>query len=354
MRLLNIFLFLRLFSPPCFGVVAAVGAATVAASVGGAMMQSDSAGNAADAQTAASQDANAANLKINEDQLKFLRESRDQANAAQEPFRRQGLAGQNALSRLLGTSTGLEPYKAKALVPITGTMTPAQKEAAQKTNAGITKQNALSLKAYQAQTKAVTTSPQFGSLMKDFGEKFNYGVKDFRQDPGYQFRLDQGNRDLQGRLAAMGMSNSGAALKEGMRFNQGEADQTWQRDRAFKYGQYLDRYNKYQSDRGTKQNFLSGMAGTGQAAAGQIGNNAQQFGTNAANAMGSRGSFLAQNAQNIGDANSYAALQRGNAWGGAANTLTGMASNYLGQQSAGQGNVNTAGLNKSLKTYFGG
>lgn len=312
--------------------VAGVGAA---ASIGGAMMQSGAAGDAADAQTAASQDANKANLKINEDQLKFLRESRDQANAAQEPFRRQGLAGQNALSRLLGTSTGLEPYKPKALVSIVGTMTPAQKAAAQKTNANITKQNALGLKAYQAQSKAITTSPQYGSLMRDFGEKFNYGVKDFRQDPGYQFKLDQGNRDLQGRLAAMGMSNSGAALKEGIRFNQGEADQTWQRDRAFKYGQYLDRYNQYQANRSTKYNQLGGLAGTGQQAANTIGNNAQQFGQGAVSALGQRGQFLAQNAQNVGDANSYAAIQRGNAWGDVGKTISGAAGNYLGKKFGG-------------------
>jgi hypothetical protein len=99
---------------------------------------------------------------------------------------------------------------------------------------------------------------------------------------------------------------------------------------------------------------LGGLAGTGQQAANTIGNNAQQFGQNAASAMGQRGQFLTQNAQNIGDANSYAALQRGNAWGGAANTVAGLGGNYLGQQSAGQGNVNTSGLNKSLKSYFGG
>jgi hypothetical protein len=48
-----------------------------------------------------------------------------------------------------------------------------------------------------------------------------------QNDPGYQFRLQQGNQALDRRLAAMGMSGSGAALKAAQEFGQGLADQTY-------------------------------------------------------------------------------------------------------------------------------
>lgn len=46
-------------------------------------------------------------------------------------------------------------------------------------------------------------------------------------DPGYQFRLKQGNQALERSLAARGMSQSGAALKAAQEYGQGLADQTY-------------------------------------------------------------------------------------------------------------------------------
>lgn len=56
----------------------------------------------------------------------------------------------------------------------------------------------------------------------------------FRQDPGYQFAFDEGQRAVQGSAAARGGLISGGAMRGLTRFGQGLGDQ--------QYGSYLDRY----------------------------------------------------------------------------------------------------------------
>lgn len=48
-----------------------------------------------------------------------------------------------------------------------------------------------------------------------------------QDDPGYQFRLQEGNRALERSLAARGMTNSGAAMRAAQEYGQGLADQTY-------------------------------------------------------------------------------------------------------------------------------
>ena len=48
-----------------------------------------------------------------------------------------------------------------------------------------------------------------------------------QNDPGYQFRLQQGQQALDRSLAARGLSQSGAALKAAQEYGQGLADQTY-------------------------------------------------------------------------------------------------------------------------------
>lgn len=55
----------------------------------------------------------------------------------------------------------------------------------------------------------------------------------FKETPGYQFAVDEGEKGAVNNLAALGMKNSGAALKALTRFRTGLADQT--------YNGYLDR-----------------------------------------------------------------------------------------------------------------
>lgn len=96
---------------------------------------------------------------------------------------------------------------------------------------------------------AATADPEAGSLLK------NFTLQDFQEDPGYNFQMQQGQTALDRAAAARGSYLSGGALKAADRYNQDYASTA-----------YNTAYDRYNTDRTTKYNFLSGLAGTGQAA----------------------------------------------------------------------------------------
>ncbi|OPZ24297.1 MAG: hypothetical protein BWZ03_00237 [bacterium ADurb.BinA186] len=66
---------------------------------------------------------------------------------------------------------------------------------------------------------------------KQAGLKALTGLQDgsfFQQDPGYQFRLDEGNKAINAAMAARGNAGGGAALKELTRYGQGFASNEYQ------------------------------------------------------------------------------------------------------------------------------
>lgn len=104
----------------------------------------------------------------------------------------------------------------------------------------------------------------------------------FTASPDYQFRLNEGNRQLAARNSALGLQDSGAAQKAAMQYAQGLA--------SSEYGNYYNR--------------LAGLAGVGQTAA----QNQAQLGQNYAGAVTG---INTNNAQNL--ASSY--INRGNIYG---------------------------------------
>jgi hypothetical protein len=152
-------------------------------------MGKDAAGDAADAQIAAT----------------------DRANALQEPFRQNGLAASNEMTRRLGLSGD-----------------PA--------------------------------SAGYG----DFNRKFTMADRD--ADPvyqsGLQFGADEGRKAINNRAAAGGSFLSGATLKALTRF-------------GTDYGSTKanDSFNRFQTERTGEYNRLAGVAGSGQTAANQVGSN---------------------------------------------------------------------------------
>lgn len=126
----------------------------------------------------------------------------------------------------------------------------------------------------------------------------------FQTTPGYQFQVDEGEKGVVNNLAALGMKNSGAALKSLTRFRQGLADQT--------YNAYLDR--------------LSGVSTGGQTQVGQNNALGQQYANTAGQIMQDKGTATASGY--VGGAN---------AWSNALSNLTkqggwalGMGSNNFG------------------------
>ena len=89
----------------------------------------------------------------------------------------------------------------------------------------------------------------------EFMQQFKF---DPDQDPGYQFRLEQGQRALERSAAARGGLQGGGTLKALVRYAQGVASD--------EYGKSFDRF---QADRKNRFGMLSDLAGFGQRAVGQ-------------------------------------------------------------------------------------
>jgi hypothetical protein len=116
-----------------------------------------------------------------------------------------------------------------------------------------------------------------------------FSSQDFRADPGYQYRLSEAQKGMDRSQAARGMLNSGAALKEAMRVNQGMASD-----------EYQNAYNRWAQQNSDIYNRLAGLANTGQQTSNQLaqlsGNYASQYGQNIGQAANARASAYAAKA----------------------------------------------------------
>lgn len=130
---------------------------------------------------------------------------------------------------------------------------------------------------------------------------------DFIKDPGYEFRLAEGQRAQDASAAARGGVLSGGALKALARYNQGEASN--------EYGAAYDRFNNNLTGR---YNRLASLAGVGQTAT-NTGINAGQ------NMIANNGAARGQ----IGDAIGAAGNATSSMYAGIGNTI-GQTANNLG------------------------
>lgn len=134
-----------------------------------------------------------------------------------------------------------------------------------------------------------------------------FGMNQFRADPGYSFRMSEGMKGLERSAAARGGLLSGATLKGIQRFGQDLGSQ-----------EYMNAFNRYQTERAARLQPLQSLAGVGQTTAQQIG----QAGM--------------QTAQNIGETQMSGAAARASGYVGGANALTGALNTglnyYQGQQ----------------------
>lgn len=100
----------------------------------------------------------------------------------------------------------------------------------------------------------------------------DFSMQDFREDPGYQFRMREGSKALEKSAAARGSLMSGATLKSLGRYSQDLASQ-----------EYGNAYNRYNNDRTTRFNMLSNLAGLGQTSTAQMNQAGQNYATNVGN-----------------------------------------------------------------------
>jgi len=144
--------------------------------------------------------------------------------------------------------------------------------------AGLTAQNRLLDYLALSEDK---TAPGYGKYARDFS------MADYTADPGYGFRMSEGMKALERSAAARGGLLSGATLKGTQRFGQDLASQ-----------EYMNAFNRYQTNRANQLNPLQSLMGAGQTstnvltgAAGQTGQGVAgaQMGAGAARASGYTG-----------------------------------------------------------------
>ena len=171
---------------------------------------------------AASDAAGQANAQ-NQRGLDLQREMFDEQKRLSEPYRQAGLTGQNRLMELLGLGG----------------------------NTGAT---------------------GYGQYARDFG------MQDFQQDPGYQFRLGEGLKAMSRQAGARGGLISGQTMKGMEDYRQNAAS-----------GEYQNAFNRYQTNRQNQLAPLGSLMSSGQAAA--VGQAAQagQYGANASNMLSQMG-----------------------------------------------------------------
>jgi len=128
-----------------------------------------------------------------------------------------------------------------------------------------------------------------------------FGMQQFQQDPGYGFRLAEGQKALDRQAAARGGLISGAALKGAQRYGQEMGSQ-----------EYTNAFNRYQTERQARLNPLQSLAGMAQTSVGQLGAAGQAM------------------ASGVGEAGGQAAQARASGYMGGANALSQGLNQYMG------------------------
>ncbi len=143
------------------------------------------------------------------------------------------------------------------------------------------------------------------------------GTDVFEADPGYEFRLGEGNKAIENAARARGQYFSPSTVKELTRYGQG-----------FASNEFGNVYNR-----------LAGLAGTGQSAVNNQAQLGQNYATNAGNTM-----------MSAGNARGAAAISQGNAWG---NAFSGIANNYNQQNTLSQLFKNNSSNSWATPSYAG-
>jgi hypothetical protein len=120
-----------------------------------------------------------------------------------------------------------------------------------------------------------------------------FGMQQFTADPGYGFRLSEGQKALDRQAAARGGLISGGALKAAQRYGQEMGSQ-----------EYTNAFNRYQTERQARLNPLQSLAGMAQTSVGQLGQAGQAMATG------------------VGEAGAAAAQARASGYMGQANALS--------------------------------
>ncbi|MCH9834611.1 hypothetical protein K0U83_03070 [bacterium] len=230
---------------------------TAAAIIGSAVIGGIASSEAADAQADAAAQSAATQRGISNQQMALQREQFDRQVALQEPWR---TAGVNALTKMQGGEF-------------------AQPDA------------------------------------------FKFGAEDYTADPGYAFRLSEGQKALERQAAARGGLISGSALKAATRYGQDMGSQEFQNA----YQRALTGYNTEVARSDTGYNRLAALAGVGQTSTDKIGAAGQNMTAGMTGALSNYGNTASE-------AIGAGAQARASGYMGLANAASGGLGQYLNYQ----------------------
>jgi hypothetical protein len=129
-----------------------------------------------------------------------------------------------------------------------------------------------------------TGGADYGKYSRDFG------MSDFVTDPGYNFRLLEGQKAIDRSAAARGGTQSGAALKAAAQYGQKMGSE--------EYGRAYDRYN---TNRSNQLAPLGSLMSSGQAAAVGAAGNAGNYGVTGGNTIMAGGAANAAGQLGVGN-----------------------------------------------------
>lgn len=129
------------------------------------------------------------------------------------------------------------------------------------------------------------TAADYGMLTRGFRPE------DLAMDPGYAFRLAEGEKALSRMQAARGQYLGGGAIRAGARYGQDLASQ-----------EYMNAFNRAQAQLGTRLGTLGSLYGAGQAAAQQVAGQAGEYGSNVANLLSAGGAARASGYAGVANA----------------------------------------------------
>lgn len=178
----------------------------------------------------------------------------------------------------------------------------------------------------------LTSTPGQG-LLAGFDKQFQAPTGATEQnDPGYQFRLQQGMSALNNSAAAKGNLLSGNVLNAQQKFGQDYASNEYSNVYGRAMQDYMNQFNIFNSNQSNQYNRLAGLAGTGQQAANTLGQLGQGAADNVSRINMTAGQQIGQDYQNAGAAQASGYTRGAAAW---AQGLTGIG-NQIGQY-GGQG-----------------
>lgn len=162
-----------------------------------------------------------------------------------------------------------------------------------------------------------------GELMQGFQAPAPFDPGSVAMDPGFDFRMREGQRAIERAAAARGGALGGAAMRGAARYGQELASDEYGKAYQRKAGEYdrnfSNAFNVFQANDTNRFNRLASLAGIGQTAALQMGQAQQSYANNvgqAAMATAAQRGDLATQAANarasgyVGAANAYGQVPR--------------------------------------------